>query len=53
MIELESPGQRCLPRTTTGDQHTPLAGYRNFGADSLGGGDLSLGYVYLINLDFN
>jgi hypothetical protein len=50
MIELESPGQRCLPRTTTGDQHTPRADYRNFGADSLGGGDLSLGYIPLINL---
>ena len=53
MIELESPGQRCLPRTTTGDQHTPRADYRNFGADSLGGGGLSLRWIYLINLDFN
>jgi len=43
MIELVSPGQRCLPRTTTGDQHTPRADYRHFGADSLGGGELSLG----------
>ena len=50
MIELESPGQRCLPRTTTGDQHTPRADYRNIGTDSLGGGDLSLGYIPLINL---
>jgi hypothetical protein len=50
MIELESPGQRCLLRATTNDQHTPRADYRNFGADSLGGGDLSLGYIPLINL---
>ena len=50
MIELESPGQRCLPRTTTGDQRTPRADYRNFGADSLGEGDFSLRPIPLINL---
>ena len=53
MVGLGSPRRRCLLRSTTSDQHTPRADYRNFGADSLGGGDLSLGYVYLINLDFN
>ena len=43
MIELESLGRRCLPRTMIGYQRTPRADYLNFGADSLGGGDLSLG----------
>jgi len=50
MIELELPGRRCLPRTTTGDQHTPQADYRNFGADSLGVGDFSLRPIPLIKL---
>ena len=50
MIELGSPGRRCLLRATTGDQHTPRADYRNFGADSLGVGDFSLRSILLINL---
>ncbi len=50
MIELGSPGRRCLLRAMIGYQRTPRADYRNFGADSLGGGDLSLRYISLINL---
>ena len=49
MIELGSPGRRCLPRAATGYQRTPRADYRNFGADFLGGGDLSLRCFTLIN----
>jgi hypothetical protein len=50
MIELGSPGRRCLLRAMIGYQRTPRADYRNFGADSLGDGDLSLRYISLINL---
>ena len=50
MIELGSPGRRCLLRAMIGYQRTPRADYRNFGADSLGGGDLSLRYISFINL---
>jgi hypothetical protein len=45
-IGLRSPGRRCLLRATTGDQHTPQTADRKFGADSMGGGDLSSGEVY-------
>jgi hypothetical protein len=48
-----SPGRRCLLRASANQQHTPRADYQKFGADSMGGGDFSLGYAFLINLYFS
>ena len=48
-----SPGRRCVLRASANQQHTPRADYQKFGADSMGGGDFSLGYACLNNLDFS
>ena len=52
-IRRGSPGRRCVLRASANQQHTPRADYQKFGADSMGGGDFSSGYAFLINLDFS